>query len=95
MLVWHYIVLIFRIQWLVVRRDVDLIIRELVFAEVFKKVCVSRPVEVHVSVVRVFGLLVFISMLKVCCENNLYHVMRCVGLWLIILCGFAGLLVLM
>jgi len=55
MLVWHYIVLIFRIQRLVVRWYVDLVVWEFVLAEVFKEVCVSRPVEVHVSMVGVFG----------------------------------------
>jgi hypothetical protein len=36
MLIGHYIVLIFRVDGLVVRRNVDLIIGELVFAEVFE-----------------------------------------------------------
>lgn len=64
MLVWHYIVLVFGIQWLVVRWNVDLVVRELVFAEVFKEVGVSRPVEVHVSAVRVFRLVPLVSRLN-------------------------------
>jgi hypothetical protein len=39
-----------------VRWDVDLIIWQLVFAEVLEQISVPRPVEMHVSVVRVFGL---------------------------------------
>ncbi len=75
MLIWHYIVLIFRIQWLVVRRDVDVVIRQLVFAEIFKEVCVSRPVKMHVSMVRIFRLVPLVSMLGVCCEDDQYHPM--------------------
>jgi hypothetical protein len=56
MLIRHYIVLVFRIERLVVRRDVDLVIWQLVFAEVLEEVCVPGSVEVHVSVVGVFGL---------------------------------------
>lgn len=77
MLVWYYIVLVFGVQWLVVRRDVDLIVGEFVFTEVFEEICVSRPVEVHVSEVRVFGLVLPISMLIVCCNGDLYHFMKC------------------
>jgi hypothetical protein len=76
MLIGYYIVLIFRIQRLVMRRDVDLVIWQLVFAEVFKEVCVSRPIEVHVSMVRVFRLVLLVSMPYVCCEDNLYHLMK-------------------
>ncbi|KAE8450903.1 hypothetical protein EG329_005343 [Mollisiaceae sp. DMI_Dod_QoI] len=46
MLIWHYIVFVFWVDGLVVRRDVDLVIRQLVFAEVFKEVGVSGAVEV-------------------------------------------------
>jgi hypothetical protein len=56
MLIGHYIVLIFRIDGLVVRRNVDLIIGELVFAEVFEEVRVPGSVEVNVGIGRVFGL---------------------------------------
>jgi hypothetical protein len=56
MLIWYYIVLIFRVDGLVVRRNVDLIIRELVFAEVFEEVRVPGSVEVNVGIGGVFGL---------------------------------------
>lgn len=56
MLIGHYIVLIFRVDGLIVRRNVDLIIGELVFAEVFEEVRVPRSVEVNVGIGGVFGL---------------------------------------
>jgi hypothetical protein len=56
MLIGHYIVLIFRIDGLVVRRNVDLIIGELVFAKVFEEVGVPGSVEVNVGIGGVFGL---------------------------------------
>jgi hypothetical protein len=56
MLVRHYIVFIFWIDRLVVRRDVDLVVWELVFAEVFEEVRVTGPVEVDVGVGGVFRL---------------------------------------
>jgi hypothetical protein len=54
MLVRHYIVFIFRIDRLVVRRDVDLVVWELVFAKVFEEVRIAGPVEVNVRVGGVF-----------------------------------------
>jgi hypothetical protein len=56
MLIRHYIVLIFRIDGLVVWRDVYLVVWEFVFAKVFEEVRVPGPVEVDVGVGRVFGL---------------------------------------
>lgn len=48
MLVWDYIVFVFGIDGLVVRRHVDLVVGQLVFAEVFEKVRVSGAVEVYI-----------------------------------------------
>jgi hypothetical protein len=76
MLVWHYVVFIFGIQWLIVRRDVDVVIRQLVFAEVLEEIGVPGPVEVHVSAVGVLGLGLLVSMLDVCFEDDLYHLMK-------------------
>jgi hypothetical protein len=56
MLIRNYIILVFWIDRLVVRRNVDLVIWELVFAEIFEEVGVKQVVEVYVSVVGVFGL---------------------------------------
>jgi hypothetical protein len=71
MLIWHYIVLIFRVERLVVWGDIYLIIWQLVLTEVFKKVCVPRPVEVHVSVVGVSRLEEEVSMLYAWCKDVL------------------------
>ncbi len=57
MLIWYHVVLIFGIQGLIVRRDVDIVIWELVFAEVFEEVGVSGAVEVDICVAGVFGLI--------------------------------------
>jgi hypothetical protein len=76
MLVRHYVVLIFGIQWLIVRRDVDLVIGQLVFAEVLEEISVPRPVEMHVSVVRVLGLFSMVSVLNFCFEDDRYHLMK-------------------
>ena len=56
MLVWYYIILIFWVDRLVVWRDVDFVVGELVFAEVFEEVCVAGAREVDVGVGGVFGL---------------------------------------
>jgi hypothetical protein len=56
MLVRDYVVFVFGVERLVVRWDIDLVIWELVLAEVFEEVCVPETVEVHVGVVGVFGL---------------------------------------
>jgi hypothetical protein len=76
MLVRHYVVLIFRIQGLVVRWDVDLIIRQLVLAKVLEEISIPRPVEMHVIMVRVLGLVLVVSKLNVCCEDDPYHLMK-------------------
>lgn len=51
MLIWHYVVLVFWVGGLVVGWDVDLVVRQLVFAEVFKEICIARAVEVHIGVI--------------------------------------------
>jgi hypothetical protein len=55
-LIRHHIVFIFRIQWLVMGRNVNLIVGELVFAEILKEVSGPGGVEVDVRVRGVFGL---------------------------------------
>jgi len=50
MLIRNYIILIFWVQRLVLRRYVDFIIWELVFAEVFEKICMAGSGEVDVGV---------------------------------------------
>jgi hypothetical protein len=47
---YHYIILVLRIDRLIVRRYVNLIVWQLVFAEVFKEICVSWAVEVDVGI---------------------------------------------
>jgi hypothetical protein len=47
---YHYIILILRIDRLIVRRYVNLIVGQLVFAEVFKEICVSWTVEVNIGI---------------------------------------------
>lgn len=54
-------------------RDVDLVVRKLVFAEVFEEVGVSGSVEVHVGVVGVFGLWILSTTLNGIREGWLYH----------------------
>lgn len=76
MLIWHYVILIFGIQWLIMRRDIDLVIRQLVFAEVLEEISVPRPVEVHVIMVRVLGLVSLVSMPYICREDDLYHLLN-------------------
>jgi hypothetical protein len=49
-LIGYHIVLVFGIDGLVVRWHVDLVIGELVFAEVFEEVRVAGSVEVNVGV---------------------------------------------
>jgi hypothetical protein len=56
MLVWHHIILVFGVQRLVLRRDVDLVVGQLGGAEVFEEVDGARMVEVDVGVVGIFGL---------------------------------------
>jgi len=56
MLVWNHIILIFWIDGLILGGNVDLIIWELVSAEIIKEICISRTVEVDVGAVRVFRL---------------------------------------
>jgi hypothetical protein len=55
-LAWYHVVFIFWVEWLIVRWNVDLIIREFVFAEVFEEVGVSGTIEMDVVVVGVFRL---------------------------------------
>jgi len=50
MLVGHYIIFVFWIDGLVVRRHVDLVVGKLVFAEVLEEVGVSGTVEVDVCI---------------------------------------------
>ena len=50
-LVWHYIVLVFWVDRLVMRGNIDFVVGQLVFAEIFEEVRVPRAVEVHVGVV--------------------------------------------
>lgn len=56
-LVGHDVVLVLGVDGLVVRRHVDLVVREPVPAEVLEQVCVPRPLHVHVRVVAVLALL--------------------------------------
>lgn len=56
MLVGHYIIFVLGIDGLVVRRHVDFVVWELVFAEVLEEVGVSGTVEVYVRIARVFRL---------------------------------------
>jgi len=51
MLIWYNIVFVFWVQWLILRRHIDLVVGKLVFAEVFEEICVSRTVEVDICVV--------------------------------------------
>jgi hypothetical protein len=56
MLIWHYIVLIFRVEGLIVGWNVNFVVWKLIFAEVFEEICVSWAVEVYVGMVGIFGL---------------------------------------
>jgi hypothetical protein len=56
MLIRHYIILILRVDGLQVRRDVDVICGELVFAEVLEQVGVAGGLHVDVGVCCVFVL---------------------------------------
>jgi hypothetical protein len=47
---YHYIILVFGIDRLIVRRYVNLIVGQLVFTEVFKEICVSWTVEMDVGI---------------------------------------------
>jgi hypothetical protein len=49
---WTYndVILVLRVNWLIMRRYVNLIVWQLVFAEVFKEICVSWAVEVNVGI---------------------------------------------
>jgi hypothetical protein len=51
MLIWDNIILVFGVQWLVLRRDVNLVVWQLVSAEVFEEVGISGAIEVDVCVV--------------------------------------------
>lgn len=51
MLIGHYIVLILWVDGLVLWWHVDLVVWQLVFAEILEKVCIARGVKVHVSVI--------------------------------------------
>ena len=58
MLVWHYIILIFWIRWLVLRRDVDEFFGKVWGAvEFFEEVGVAGRGEVDVGVGGIFGLI--------------------------------------
>jgi len=50
MLIRHNIILVFRIQWLVLRRYVDFIVWKFVFAEVFEEVGMAGGGKVDVGV---------------------------------------------
>jgi hypothetical protein len=56
MLIGYYIILVFWIYGLVMRRNVYFVVWELVFAEIFKEICIPRAVKMDVGVVGVFGL---------------------------------------
>ena len=56
MLIRHYIVLIFWVQGLIVRRHVDLVIGKCVAAEVFEEIGMPGGCEVNVGVIGVFRL---------------------------------------
>jgi len=47
MLIWNDIVFVLRVDGLVNGRNVDLVIRELVLAEVLEEVCVAGAVHVN------------------------------------------------
>jgi hypothetical protein len=49
MLVRNNVVLILRIDRLVLRRDVDLVIWETVTAEVLEEICIASAVHVHLG----------------------------------------------
>ena len=70
MLIRDYVVLIFGVDGLVMRWNVDLVIWELVLAEIFEQVCVSRAIEVDIGMVRVFRLELRISAMKMCDPRN-------------------------
>lgn len=42
------VVLILRIQWLVLRRHIDFVIRQFVLAEVLEEIRISSAIEVYV-----------------------------------------------
>ena len=56
MLIRDHVVLIFRIDWLVMRRYVDVVVRKLIAAEVFKQVGETARGEVNVGSSGIFGL---------------------------------------
>jgi hypothetical protein len=55
-LIRDYIVFVFRVDRLVMGRDVDFIVWKFVFAKVLEQVCISRAIEMDVGVVGVFRL---------------------------------------
>lgn len=55
-LVGYDVIFVFRVDGLVLWRDVDFVVGELVLAKVFKEVGVAGAVHVHVRVGRVFVL---------------------------------------
>lgn len=55
MLVRHYVVFVFGIERLVLRRHVDLVVGQFVLAEVFEEIGVAGAREVDVGVGGVFG----------------------------------------
>ncbi len=66
MLIGDYIVLVLGIEGLVVGRDVDLVVGELVAAEVFEEVGVEGAGEVDVGVGGIFGLWVRLVAVLLC-----------------------------
>lgn len=51
MLIWHYVVFIFWIDRLVMGWHINLVIWQLVFAEVFQEICIARTVEVNIGII--------------------------------------------
>lgn len=61
MLVWDYVVFVFGVDRLVLGRDVDFVVGQLVLAEVLEEVRVAGAVHVHVGEARVFVLGVLVA----------------------------------
>lgn len=55
-LVGHHVILVLRVDGLMLRRDIDFVVREAVFAEVLEQVGIARSVHVHIGEGAVFVL---------------------------------------
>jgi len=55
MLIGDNVVFIFRVEWLILRWNEDLVIRECVLAKVLEEIGVPRTIEMDIRVIRILG----------------------------------------